>query len=69
MTIKDHATENVVGLATVSPDITERKITEDALKESEERFRTMADSISHLAWVAHANGDNQFMTQKNYPRL
>ncbi len=28
-----------------------------ALRESEERFRTMADNISPLAWMAHANGE------------
>jgi PAS domain S-box-containing protein len=37
-------------------EIVERKSVEDALRQSEERFRTMTDAIPQLAWVAHANG-------------
>jgi PAS domain S-box-containing protein len=37
-------------------DITERKRAEAALAESEERFRTMTNSMPQLAWVAKADG-------------
>ena len=37
-------------------DITERKRAEEDLRESEERFRSMADNISQLAWMADASG-------------
>jgi PAS domain S-box-containing protein len=37
-------------------DITERKRAEEALRESEDQFRTMANSIPQLAWMAHADG-------------
>ena len=37
-------------------DITDRKAAEAAVRESEDRFRTMANSMSQLAWVAHADG-------------
>jgi PAS domain S-box-containing protein len=43
-------------LITASIDITERRRAEEALRESEEQFRTMANSIPQLAWVAHADG-------------
>ncbi|HAH22288.1 MAG TPA: hypothetical protein DCL77_00710 [Prolixibacteraceae bacterium] len=37
-------------------DITQRKQAQDALHKSEERFRTMANAIPQLAWMAHADG-------------
>lgn len=37
-------------------DITERKRAEEALRVSEEQFRTMANSIPQLAWMANADG-------------
>jgi PAS domain S-box-containing protein len=37
-------------------DITERKRMEDALRANEERFRTMADALPQLAWMADSRG-------------
>src|SRR5258706_20024 len=37
-------------------DITERKRAQEKLRESEDQFRTMANSIPQLAWMAHADG-------------
>lgn len=37
-------------------DITERKAWETALHESSERFRTLADHMSQLAWMANPDG-------------
>ncbi|MBI4781023.1 MAG: PAS domain S-box protein [Oscillatoriophycideae cyanobacterium NC_groundwater_1537_Pr4_S-0.65um_50_18] len=37
-------------------DIEDRKQAEGALRESEERFRTLADNISQLAWMTNASG-------------
>lgn len=37
-------------------DMSERKRAEEALRESEQRFRTMADAIPQLAWTARPDG-------------
>jgi PAS domain S-box-containing protein len=37
-------------------DITERKRAEEALRDSEELFRTMANAIPQLAWTARSDG-------------
>jgi len=44
-------------------DITERRRTEDALRESEERFRIMADGCPTLMWVTNAQGGGQFINR------
>ncbi len=47
-------------------DITERKRAEDALRESETNFRTMANSIPQLAWIANADGAIFWYNQRWY---
>jgi PAS domain S-box-containing protein len=44
-------------------DITQRKRTEEALHESENRFRNMADCCPSLLWVTDAEGGNQFINR------
>jgi PAS domain S-box-containing protein len=43
-------------LAQKDRDITERTITEQALRKSEEQFRAMANAIPNIAWTADALG-------------
>jgi PAS domain S-box-containing protein len=50
----------VIGAVLVFRDATERRRTEGVLRESEERFRTMADSAPVLIWVADARGRFSF---------
>ena len=40
----------------ITQDITERKQAEEELRDSEERFRTMANAIPQLAWIARPDG-------------
>jgi PAS domain S-box-containing protein len=47
----------------LSSDITARRREQEALRESEERFRIMADGCPAVIWVTHANGGNQFVNR------
>ena len=40
----------------VSRDVTRQKQAEEALRKSEEEFRTLADNISQLAWMTNESG-------------
>lgn len=44
------------GFVGTSTDVTERRQMEAAIRDSEERFRTLADNIAQLAWMAHGDG-------------
>jgi PAS domain S-box-containing protein len=47
---------NVSMVLVTSTDITVQKVAEEKLKENEERFRSLANSIPQLAWMADAEG-------------
>jgi len=46
----------MIGSVHVAHDITERKKAEEAARQGDEQFRTLADSIPNLAWCADADG-------------
>jgi PAS domain S-box-containing protein len=54
--LRDPKTGEITGAVVAWREITERKRMENAVRESEERFRAMADNIPQLAWMADAKG-------------
>ncbi len=57
---------NVTTAVVVFDDISDRKAAEQAVRESEEQFRTLAESIPNLAWWANADGYITWYNQRWY---
>lgn len=51
-------------VAVLFADVTERKKVEEALRESEARFRTMADNAPVLIWLADTSGDATYFNRQ-----
>jgi two-component system CheB/CheR fusion protein len=56
----------VDGIVVTLIDISERKRAEVSLRESEKRFRTLADAIPQLAWTAQPDGHIFWYNQRWY---
>lgn len=56
----------IVGASKIARDISEQKRDQQALRESEERFRTVADNITQLAWTASGVGDATWYNRRWY---
>ena len=54
----------VEAIAGITRDVSEANAKEEALKESEQRFRLMADTIPEMIWVTDDEGKIEFMNQR-----
>jgi PAS domain S-box-containing protein len=54
----------IIGISVIARDVTEAKAAEERLRQNEERFRTMADAIPQLAWIAQADGAIQWYNRR-----
>jgi PAS domain S-box-containing protein len=50
----------------VSFDVTDRRVIETALRESEERFRAITDSIDQMIWSTRPDGHHDYYNQRWY---
>jgi PAS domain S-box-containing protein len=55
---------NIIGIVGVARDVTELRRTQGALRESEERFRLMADSAPVLIWLAEPDRGCTWVNQQ-----
>jgi PAS domain S-box-containing protein len=54
----------VIGASKVARDITDRKRAEIARRESEQRFRQLADAMPQLAWTARPDGTIDYLNRR-----
>jgi PAS domain S-box-containing protein len=57
---------SVSGIFVQGHDVTEQRRAEDALRESEERFRAIANSIDQLIWATRPDGFHDYYNQRWY---
>ena len=50
----------------INYDITERKVAEEALRHSEERFRALAEALPEIVWAADAKGAVEWFNHRWY---
>lgn len=63
--VEVHAYPADYGLSVYFQDVTERKRAEAALRESEQRFRQLADAMPQLVWTASPDGNVDYYNERH----
>lgn len=58
--------KRILGVVLVFRDVTERRQTEELLRESEARFRQVADTMPQIVWVTRPDGYHEYYNRRWY---
>ena len=62
--VREEASGRIVEWVGVNTDIHARKLAESALRASQERFRTLAETMPHLVWQTDHRGEPEYMNRR-----
>jgi len=68
-TVLRDATGKIIGTASIGPDVTERKLAEDELRQSEEKFRQLAENINEVFWITDPGKQQVLYVSPAYEKI